>query len=61
MSDQDIIHQAYAEALRGLFNLFFDSSTVAKNAEDRKKAEERFKAGVAAARKIRDRATELVA
>ena len=60
MNDTQIINDAYADAVRKLFAIFSDVTIIAKNAEERTLAEQRFHAGVQKAREIRDRAITLL-
>ena len=57
MDDKAHIMEAYGTTIQLMFRVFFESFTAAKgNAEDERTAEERFRAGVAHARHVRDRA-----
>jgi hypothetical protein len=57
MNDQDVIMEAYAEALKNLYNVLLDAFVEAS--QDQKAlnlATQRFNAGLAVARKARDAA-----
>jgi hypothetical protein len=57
MNDQDVIMEAYAEALKNLYNVLLDAFVEAP--QDQKAlnlATQRFSAGLAVARKARDAA-----
>jgi hypothetical protein len=56
MSDPDIIKQAYEDTIKKLYSVFYDASITAQDPNERQQAERRFKAGVALARTVRDRA-----
>ena len=60
MADPEIINEAYADTLKGLFSVFFDSSVTAKTPADQSQAEQQFQAGVHKAREVRDKAIALV-
>ena len=54
MNDQDIIKQAYADSLKKIYGVFFESYLAAQTDIDRDQAKQRFKSGVDLARKTRD-------
>jgi hypothetical protein len=56
MTDKEIILEAYADTLRRLYSVYFESTSVAKNQQQRTEAENAFRAGIKFARTIRDRA-----
>jgi hypothetical protein len=61
MNDRDTIEQAYAEALRNLYNVLLDGFV--KASQDQKaqnSATQRFGIGLAVARKARDAALALL-
>lgn len=60
MTDNDIINEAYADTLKSLFSVLFDSSVTAKTPADQSLAEQQFQAGVSKARAVRDKAIALV-
>jgi hypothetical protein len=60
MTDSDIINEAYADTVKNLFSVFFDSSVIAKTPADQTQAEQQFQAGVRKAREVRDKAMALV-
>jgi len=61
MSDQDIINGAYEDAVKKLFDVFFQSFVDANGKEsDIDTAKQEFKAGLAAARTARDTAIGLL-
>ena len=61
MDDEAHVIEAYGTTIQLMFRVFFESFTAAKgNAEDERTAEERFRAGVAHARHVRDRAVTLL-
>ena len=60
-ADQDIIHEAYADALKNLFAIFSQSALLATNDQERVTAEKRFQAGLLVLRSARDRALALLA
>jgi hypothetical protein len=59
-TDQDIIQDAYADALKNLFAIFSQSALLATSDQERTTAEHRFQAGVLVTRKTRDRALALL-
>jgi hypothetical protein len=61
MDDRAHVMEAYGTTIQLMFRVFFESFTAAKgNTEDERNAEERFRAGVAQARHVRDRAVALL-
>ena len=60
MTDQDIIKDAYSDALKNLFNVFFQAFAIAANDNDRQQAKQRFTAGLTQLRASRDAALALV-
>lgn len=61
MNDADIIKEAYATALAGLYKNFFQSFVDAENDKVKiKHAEAAFKNGVELARLVRDKALSLL-
>lgn len=60
MNEVDLIKSAFEEQIKSTFNIFFDASTTAQNAQVKTEAEERFKKGILNARAIRDRALALL-
>jgi hypothetical protein len=61
MDDKAIVLDAYGALIQVLFKVYFESFTAARgNTEEERSAEERFKAGVAHARRVRDRAVSLL-
>ena len=56
MTDQQIITQAYEEKIKTLFSTFCDAWSLAKEADEKMKAEQHFQIGVQLARQARDRA-----
>jgi hypothetical protein len=61
MDDKAIVLDAYGALIQVLFKVYFESFTAARgNTEEERSAEERFKAGVAHARHVRDRAVSLL-
>ena len=61
MKDEDQIQAAYSDALKGLYKILMTAySTADGNKQVEKKADEAFKAGVALARRSRDRAVALL-
>ena len=61
MDDKAHVMEAYGTTIQLMFRVFFESFTAAKgNTEDERNAEERFRAGVAHARHVRDRAVALL-
>ncbi len=56
MTDQQIITQAYEEKVRNLFSTFCDAWSLAKDTEEKTKAEQHFQRGIQLARQARDRA-----
>lgn len=61
MDDKAQVAEAYGATIQLMFKVFFESFTVAKGDTDKERdAEERFKAGVAHARHVRDRAVSLL-
>jgi hypothetical protein len=61
MDDKAIVLDAYGALIQVLFKVYFESFTAARgNTEEERSAEERFKAGIAHARHVRDRAVSLL-
>ncbi len=61
MDDKVHVMEAYGATVQLMFRVFFESFTAAQgNTEEERKAQERFKAGVAHARHVRDRAVALL-
>ncbi len=61
MDDRVHVLEASGVTIQLLFKVFFESFTAAQgNSEGERDAEERFKAGVAHARHVRDRALALL-
>ena len=60
MSDQDAIAGAYDDTLKKLYTVLFDAYIAAKSDADKEQANQRFKAGVALARQVRDKAASLL-
>ncbi|HEY3304246.1 MAG TPA: hypothetical protein VGL70_11995 [Candidatus Binatia bacterium] len=60
MTDQEIIDRAYAATIEKIYSVLFDALLMAKDAVQRKDAEDRFQAGVRKAREIRERAKQLL-
>ncbi len=60
MTEPDIIKSAFEDQIRAIFNIFFNAYTTANNDQDKALAEQRFRAGILAARAIRDKALALV-
>lgn len=61
VNDNQEIEAAYAEAVKALFRVLYASySTADGNKQVEKKADEAFKAGLAIARRTRDRALAML-
>ncbi len=61
MNEEEQIEAAYSDALKGLYKVLMTSYLTADgNKQVEKKADEAFKAGVALARRSRDRAIALL-
>jgi len=60
MTDQEIIDEAYAQVVEATWNVLFGVAVDKRPANEMKQAEKRFVDGVALARKVRDRAVELL-
>ena len=60
MTDQQIITQAYEEKVKLLFSTFFDAWSLAKDADEKTKSEQRFQRGIQLARQARDRAIAIL-
>jgi len=60
MTDQQIITQAYEERVKTLFSTFCDAWSLAKQADDKIKAEQHFQTGIQLARQARDRAMTIL-
>ncbi len=61
MDDKASVLDAYGALIQLLFKVYFESFTAAQgNTEEERSAEERFKAGVAHARHVRDRAVSIL-
>ena len=61
MTESDLIKAAYAETIKNIYNVFFDSIAGASGdnvAESH--AEQAFQRGIALARRVRDRALALI-
>ncbi len=56
MTDQQIITQAYEDRVKTLFSTFCDAWSLAKEADEKTKAEQHFQTGIQLARRARDRA-----
>lgn len=59
-SDIEIIEAAYEGTISQLYSIFFESMSAAHSEETKKHAEEGFRRGVHQARKVRDRALQLI-
>ena len=61
MDDKQHVLDAYGERIQQLFKVFFEAYTSAQgNTSEEANAEQRFKAGMAHARHVRDRALALL-
>jgi len=61
MDDKVHVVEAYGATIQLMYRVFFESFTAAQGkAEEERNAEERFKAGVAHARHVHDRAVALL-
>jgi len=60
MTDEEIIEEAYAQVVEDAWNVFYGVAVDKRPANELKQAEKRFVEGVALARKVRDRAVELL-
>jgi len=61
MNDRDTIEEAYADALRNLYNVLLDAFVEApQDQKAQSSATQRFSAGLAMARKARDAALALL-
>ena len=61
MNDQDVIKEAYAEALKNLYNVLLAALVAAqKDKTAQKQAAQRFSAGLALAQTARDTALSLL-
>jgi hypothetical protein len=56
MTDQQIITQAYEEKVKTLFSTFCDAWSLAKETDEKMKAEQHFQTGIQLARHAHDRA-----
>jgi hypothetical protein len=59
-SDADAIIEAYQAKLADLYKVLFEAYVVAKNKDDRNKADQRFAKGLMFARDSRDSALKLL-
>jgi hypothetical protein len=61
MNDQDVIKEAYADALKNLYRVLLDALVAAKQDKNaQQQAAQRFTAGLVLARKARDTALSLL-
>jgi hypothetical protein len=60
MTDEEIIDEAYAQVVETTWNVLYGVAVDKRPANEVKQAEKRFVDGVALARKVRDRAVELL-
>jgi hypothetical protein len=60
MTDQDIMQRAYEEAIRKIYEVYYDASVVASGPPEQAVADQRFQDGIRKARAVRDRALGLV-
>jgi hypothetical protein len=60
MTDQQIITQAYEQKVQVLFSTFCDTWSLAKDADEKTKAEQHFQRGIQLARQARDRAIAIL-
>ena len=61
MSDADYIEQAYSESIKQVFKVFFHAlANAGSDTQKEEVAERAFKVGVVLARKVRDKALEIL-
>jgi len=61
MSDKDYIEEAYSESIKQVFKVFFHAfANAGSNTEKEEVAERAFKVGVVLARRVRDRALDIL-
>lgn len=58
--DKAIINGCYAESIKPIFATFYNQYYSAKNAREKKVAEDAFVRGIEIVRAVRDRALELI-
>ena len=60
MTDKDIVQQAYEDAVRKVYEIYYDASIVASGPPEQAVADQRFQDGIRKARAVRDRALGLI-